>query len=156
MVFNLFNYADDSNIVAPVWKNYDSSADLVNDFLKWPENNQILCNPSKCKELTFRKNDEIYAKIRDIPQCDNLMLLGVTLQSDCKFNEHVKRKLMKANKCLYILKTLRKEQYNQTEIDHLFRSLVLPNITYGLSIYGASESDLNVVQRFLDRCYKRN
>ena len=63
---------------------------------------------------------------------------------------------MKANKCLYILKTLRKEQYNQTEIDHLFRSLVLPNITYGLSIYGASESDLNVVQRFLDRCYKRN
>ena len=153
---SLFNYADDSNIVAPVWKNYDSSADLVNDFLKWPENNQILCNPSKCKELTFRKNDEIYAKIRDIPQCDNLMLLGVTLQSDCKFNEHVKRKLMKANKCLYILKTLRKEQYNQTEIDHLFRSLVLPNITYGLSIYGASESDLNVVQRFLDRCYKRN
>ena len=57
---------------------------------------------------------------------------------------------MKANKCLYILRTLRKEQYNQTEIDHLFRSLVLPNIIYGLSIYGASESDLKVVQRFLD------
>ena len=63
---------------------------------------------------------------------------------------------MKANKCLYILRTLRKEQYNQTEIDHLFRSLVLPNITYGLSIYDAFESDLKVVQRFLDRCYKRN
>ena len=31
---SLFNYADDSNIVAPVWKNDDSSADLVNDFLK--------------------------------------------------------------------------------------------------------------------------
>ena len=63
---------------------------------------------------------------------------------------------MKANKCLYISKTLRKEQYNLTEIDHLFRSLVLPNITYGLSIYGASESDLKIVQRFLDRCHKRN
>ena len=155
---SLFKYADDSNIVAPVWKNYDSSADMVNDFLKWSENNQMLCYPSKCKELTFKKknNDEIYAKIRDIPQCDNLILLGVTLQSDCKFNEHVKRKLRKANKCLYILRTLGKEQYNQTEIDHLFRSLVLPNITYGLSIYGASESDLKVVQRFLDRCHKRN
>ena len=153
---SLFNYADDSNIVAPVWKNYDSSADLVNDFLKWPENNQILCNPSKCKELTFRKNDEIYAKIRDIPQCDNLMLLGVTLQSDCKFNEHVKRKLMKANKCLYILKTLRKEQYNQTEIDHLFRSLVLPNITHGLSITALLNQTLRLYSVFLDRCYKRN
>ena len=63
---------------------------------------------------------------------------------------------MKANKCLYILRTLRKEQYNQTEIDNFFRSLVLPNIIYVLSIYGASESDLRVVQRFLDGCYKRN
>jgi hypothetical protein len=61
---------------------------------------------------------------------------------------------MKANKCLHVLRTLRKEQYNKTEIVNLFRSLALPNITYGLSIYGASESDLKVVQRFLDRCYK--
>ena len=99
---------------------------------------------------------EIYAKIRDIPQCDNLIRLGVMLQSNIKFNEHVKRKLMKANKCLYILRMLRKEQYNQTEIDHLFRSLVLPHITYEWIIYGASESDLKVVQRFLDGCHKRN
>ena len=72
------------------------------------------CNPSKCKKLVIRKknNDENYAKIRDIPQCDNLLLLRVTLQSDCKFNKHVKRKLMKANKCLHVLRTLRKEQYN--------------------------------------------
>ena len=131
---SLFKYANHSNIIASVWKNYNSSTDLVNDFLKWSENNQMLSNPSKWKELTFRKkkNDEIYAKIR--AHCDNLILLGVTLQSDCKFNEHVKRQLTKANKCFYILKTLRKEQYNQTEIGHLFRSLVPPNITYGLSI----------------------
>ena len=85
----------------------------------------MLCNPSTCKE-----------KIRDIPQCDNLILLGVTLRY--KFNEHVREaysKLKKAKICLYILRTLRKEQYNQTEIDRLFRSLVLPNITYGLSIF---------------------
>ena len=36
---SLFKYTDDSNIVAPLWKNYDSSSDLVNDFLKWSENN---------------------------------------------------------------------------------------------------------------------
>ncbi len=52
---SLFKYADDSNIVAPVWKNYDSSADLVNDFLTWSENNQMSCNPSTCNELVIRK-----------------------------------------------------------------------------------------------------
>ena len=36
-----------------------------------------------------------------------------------------------------------------TEIDYLFYSIVLPNITYGLSVYGASD----VRQQFLDRCY---
>ena len=37
------------------------------------------------------------------------------------------------------------------EIDHLFKTLVLPILTYGLVVYGASDSDLNVIQRFLDR-----
>ena len=44
----------------------------------------------------------------------------------------------------------------QAEIDFLFDTLVLPNFTYALSVYGASESDLTPVQCFLDRCWKRN
>ena len=50
----LFKYAEDSTIVAPVWKDSDTSADLVSQFLSWSINNQMLCNPSKCKELIFR------------------------------------------------------------------------------------------------------
>ena len=53
----LFKYAHDSTIVAPVWKDSDTSADLVNQFLSWSINNQMMCNPSKCKELIFRKKD---------------------------------------------------------------------------------------------------
>ena len=50
--------------------------------------------------------------------------------------------------------TLRKEGYNQSEIDLLFNTIVLPNINYALSVYAASESDLTPVQCFLDRCFK--
>ena len=57
---------------------------------------------------------------------------------------------------LHILRTLRKELFSQKEIDHLFKTLVLPILTYGLAVYGASDSDLNVIQRFLDRCHKRH
>lgn len=70
--------------------------------------------------------------------------------ANCKFSEHVRLKLIKANKCLHILRTLRKELCSQKEIDHLFKTLVLPILTYGLTVYGASDSDLNVIQRFLD------
>ena len=67
------------------------------------------------------------------------------------FLAHIKAKLCKANKCLHVLRVCR---YSQTEIDYLFYSIVLPNITYGLSVYGASVVEINVLQQFLDRCYK--
>ena len=37
---------------------------------------------------------------------------------------------------------------SQAEVDHLFSSIVLPNITYALSVYGASESELTIAQQF--------
>ena len=43
--------------------------------------------------------------------------------------------------------------YNQSEIDLLFNTIVIPNINYTLSVYAASESDLTPVQCFLDRCF---
>jgi len=75
---------------------------------------------------------------------------------NCKFSERVRLKLVKANRCLHVLSSLRREQYSQVQIDHLFKSLVLPNFTYYLSVYGASESDLNIIQLFLDRCNKHH
>ena len=120
----------------------------------------IVCDILPClfaKELVVRKKNHnvLYSPINNIPQCNSFVLLGVTLQSDGKFKEHVRTKLVKANKCLHILRTLRKEHYSQAEIDHLFISIVLPNFSYALSVYGASESDLTVIQNFLDRCHKR-
>ena len=38
----------------------------------------------------------------------------------------------------------------------MFKTLVLPILTYGIAVYGTSDFDLNVTQRFLDRCHKRN
>ena len=63
--------------------------------------------------------------------------------------------LIKANKCLFVLRSLRKEGFSQGEVDHLFSALVLPNFTYGLPVYGAIDSDLTVIQTFMDRCFKR-
>jgi len=41
------------------------------------------------------------------------------------------------------------------EMDHLFKSLVLPNFTYCHSVYGVSEPDLNIIH-FLGCCHKRH
>ena len=60
--------------------------------------------------------------------------------------------------CMQVYKYvfMRKEKYNQDEINHMFNAIVLPNVLYGLSVYGASDSDLSLVQRFLKRWHKRH
>ena len=47
------------------------------------------------------------------------------------------------------------EGYTQDEVDYFFNSVILPKITYGLPIYGASPPELTIVQNFLRRCFKR-
>ena len=108
-------------------------------------------NPNKCKAGTYLQTyssegniNSQYNPVFDIPQWSSLVLLGVTIQSYYKFREHVDLKLINANKCLHVPRTLRKEQYSPAEIDHLFTFLVLPSFSYGLSVYGASQPDLNI------------
>ena len=113
--------------------------------LDWTSTNGMSCNPSKCKELTIKKrgNRDLYSPIGMIPSCKEVEILGVTFQCDSKFSVNVKSKLIKTNKSLHILRTLRKEgTIMQSEIDLLFNTIVLPNINYALSAYDASESDL--------------
>ena len=85
------------------------------------------CNSSKCKELISRKkgHTDVYSTISGIPQCTELKIVGLTFQPNCRFDIHVKSKLVKANKYLYIIRALRKEGCTQVEADHLFKALVL-------------------------------
>ena len=53
-----------------------------------------------------------------------------------------------------MLRALRREGCNQKENVYLFNSIVLPNMSYGLAVYGAAEAELTTIQRFLDR-YKK-
>ena len=153
----LHKYADDSTIIAPVWENKDCSSELVTQFFDWSNNNCMTCNPSKRKELIFIKRGTVqnFVEVAGIPQADKLVLLGVTFQSNTRFSIHVKDKLIKANKSLYVLRKLREDGYKQPEIDYMFNSIVMPNIRYGLSVYGAADAELTTVQCFLDRCKKR-
>ena len=44
----LFKYADDSNILVPVWcDGTDESEQVVSKFLCWSENNNMSSNPKK-------------------------------------------------------------------------------------------------------------
>ena len=104
----LFKYADDSTLIVPVWSNGHCRTDLVDQLLTWSKENSMICNPSKCKEIIFRKKGFIQdvVQVNNIPQCTELPILSVTFQENCKYSEHVRSKLIKASKCLFVLRSL--------------------------------------------------
>ena len=79
-------------------------------------------------------------------QYSHVDILGLTYQSNGKFTIYIKAKLGEVNRCLYVIRSLRKEGYNKEHIDLFFKSVVLSKLTYGLSFYGACNAELNVVQ----------
>ena len=100
----LFKYADDSTIVVPFWGNGQCRTDLVDQFLSWSSRNRMKCNPTKCKEIIFGKKgfSQDIAPVSNIPQCAELPILGVTFQQNCKYSSHVRAKVIKANKSLFV------------------------------------------------------
>ena len=110
------------------------------------------CNATKCKEIIFCKKDvsQDISPVSNIPQCTELSMLAVTFQQNFKYSSHMPSKGIKANKSLFVLGSLRKKGMSQEELDHLFNAIVLRNFSYALSVYGASDSNLSVIQNFLD------
>ena len=83
--------------------------------------------------LRVRKTGAVWAR-NSVPQmiltmrfCRQRILFKLEI-----YSEQVRAKLIKANKCLFVLRSLRKEGFSQGEVDHLFSALVLLNFTYGL------------------------
>ena len=73
----------------------------------------------------------------------------------CFFSHKAVNKLVAANKCLYILRTPRKQWYCQAELDKLFSTLDLPKLMYGISVLGSFPPERTTIQIFLDRYHKR-
>ena len=65
---------------------------------------------------------QVFLLLSGISQSRALSISVVTFQEDCRFTTHVGHKPIKANKCLFILRSLRKEGYTQTELDDLFQN----------------------------------
>ena len=57
----------------------------------------MICNPSKCKEIIFRKKGFIQdiTEVNNIPQCTELPILGVMFQENGKYSKHTHAKLIK-------------------------------------------------------------
>ena len=111
---SFIKFADDSSLLVPILKNIRDETPRAREQFKDCSNaNSMPGNDDKSKELLFVKKGSANAvtAVETINRCSNVKILGLTFEPTSKFKIHVKDKLVKANKCLFVLRNLRKDGY---------------------------------------------
>jgi retron-type reverse transcriptase len=136
----IVNYADDTTIVASsptmdlLLDKLSSATDTV---LKWFAYNGMKANPSKFEFIVFGQNtNRVSLSIRNTPEdefhinsCDDVKLLGVTLDSKLDFNKHISGICRKSAWQLCALRRLSKYLSSEAKM-YIFRSYIASNLDY--------------------------
>ena len=118
------------------WHEYpkNQSGKNVNLALKWFENNHMKANPSKFQAISFkcRKNEEVFDfNIGDelIRPVSLVKLLGVLIDDNLSFNEHVSKLCVKAARQTNELRRIVKYIPNECRLN-IYQAFISSNFNY--------------------------
>ena len=140
-------YADDTVVIRLISNNNEEEYKSTIDYVShWCSDSFLNLNAYKTKEIIFnmRKNENSKAPV-DINNTSVALVqsykdLGVTIQENLKWNEHVGVQETKANKRMYHVRRLKKQK-THSKIIYLFYNFVVSIILVsGLSSWFNSYS----------------
>ena len=131
-------FADDTKIYANVntIENQERLQEDINNLMEWSDSWQLKFNKSKCKHLHLGRNTDTTYKIEgeNIEKITEEKDLGVTIDSQLKFQKHIGIQVQKANKILGLIR--RSFSYLDEEMfTTLYKSLVRPHLEYGSNVW---------------------
>ena len=136
-------FADDTSLFTIV-KHRQESADVLNDDLslisQWDFNCKMLINPDTNKpaqEVLFSRKKKIQnhpnINLNNI-QVERVSHLGIILDENVNFKEHIDSTILKVNKAIALLKKLRCSLPRKSLIT-IYKALLSPLLDYGDTIY---------------------
>jgi hypothetical protein len=145
--YNMILFADDTNLIFEL-ENQDNqfiSKELTN-ISKWFSTNKLSFNLDKTKFILFGNKPPLNAinlKINgvNISRVNSISFLGVKIQEDLKWTEHLSNqanKVAKVNSILYRLKHILPETVKL----QIYNALVVPYLTYGIVAWGDTNRSL--------------
>jgi hypothetical protein len=157
----MIRYADDTTLIVSERTLSDdlrSKAEgLLKDTTTWFSNNQLIINPAKTQFLLFGKGrkgenwSEFAVSVdgKSVYPSDILTLLGVTLDYQLSYSNHMSNKLKKAGFALKLVRNV----INITSPSHrtvLVHSYVLPHLLYCCSLFSSLQKcQVKRINRFL-------
>jgi hypothetical protein len=156
---DLFKYADDTTLLVPETSNTNLS-DEFEAIKTWANDNKLLINFSKTKELVFHRPKPA-API--LPPCLNgiervavAKLLGVTIPANFSFSHHVDFIISQCTQRMFLLRAFRNRNLSAPLLETVFNAIILSRIIYAVSAWGGfvSCSEKQRVDTLFKRCRK--
>ena len=153
-------FVDDTTSFEIVEKDKSSSMQLMADEASaWSNDNMFQIQPKKCKELriSFKKKPGTYDNItingNTIDVVRSVKILGVTLQSNLKWNEHINNIVKKASKRLYFLSQLKRAKVPSNDLVNFYVTCIRSLLLYSCQVFHFNLPEfLNIM---LERIQKR-
>lgn len=139
----LIKFADDATcVIAGKHHIDDHSIPILKDIFDWCTERNMSINNTKSIEICIKlhKNCTYPPPVLGIPRADHFKLLGITISNQLKFDKHLEITTSKATKQLFLLKKLKDMGYDRRELEQLYESLIVPVITFGITVWGGSSN----------------
>lgn len=140
-----WKYVDDITFSEVVKENESTVSQIELDKVNsWAVANDMRLNPSKCKEIiiSFSRSIELppALTINDSPleRVEYHNVLGVTIQSNLKWDIFIDRIISKASKRLHILRVLKRSGICSTELLKVYIALVRSVLEYCVPVWHTS------------------
>ena len=153
-------FVDDTTSFEIVEKDKSSlMQSMADEASLWSNDNMFQIQPKKCKEMriSFRKIPEIYENTtingKTIDVVRSVKILGVTFQSNLKWDEHINNIVKKASKRLYFLSQLKRAKVSSNELVNFYVTCIRSMLLYSCQVFNFNFPEfLNIM---LERTQKR-
>ena len=139
---NRWKYVDDSTITESVTPNTNSTLqELVDIIYKWTIANNMKLNIRKCKELIidFAKDKQDFSPLIingiAVERVFSAQVLGLIVQDNMNWNEHVINVVKKAGKRLYMLRVLKRANADTNTLITVYTTIIRPVLEYACQVW---------------------
>ena len=147
-------FADDLKILSVGRKQGEIELDL-NKIEDWVRQNNMELAFEKCGQICFRGVDiNLFLNGNRVPQPKSIKDLGIHMLGDLSWSTHLNERLKKANKILYSLRQNVAYNVNTFVKLGLYKSILLPVLTYGCHCANFLRKDLQKLEFFQKKVVK--
>lgn len=137
-----WKYVDDSTVTESISPHCSSNLQELVDYIHdWTVANNMKLNIAKCKEMVidFSKEKRNFSPlmINDVAvqRVKSASILGISLQDNMNWNDHVHQIVKKAGKRLYMLRLLKRSNANMIILCTVFTTIIRPVLEYACQVW---------------------